>query len=90
MPNPLCHFELMASDPNRAKAFYGAIFDWKFDDSSMPGYTLIHTGAEPGGGFRQRDCGGAAIRPRRRNLTRAKKEAVDLAMHTSTFLSRGL
>ena len=25
-------------------------FDWQFDDSSMPGYTLINAGAEPGGG----------------------------------------
>lgn len=50
MPNPLCHFELMTADPEKCKAFYGAVFDWQFDDSSMPGYTLIQTGTEPTGG----------------------------------------
>ena len=49
MPNPLCHFELMSSDPARCKAFYGAVFDWQFDDKSMPGYTLIDSGIEPTG-----------------------------------------
>ena len=50
MPNPLCHFELMTDDPERCKAFYGAVFDWEFDDASMPGYTLVNAGAEPSGG----------------------------------------
>jgi len=54
MPNPLCHFELMTSDPDKCKAFYGAVFDWRFDDASMPGYTLIHTGADPAGGVFQK------------------------------------
>ena len=51
MPNPVCHFEFMTADPNRCKAFYGKVFDWKFDDKSMPGYTLIDAGAEPSGGL---------------------------------------
>ena len=50
MPNPLCHFELMTNDLQKCKAFYGQVFDWQFDDSSMPGYTLINAGAEPSGG----------------------------------------
>lgn len=50
MPNPLCHFELMTNDPEKCKAFYGKVFDWAFDESSMPGYTLIDAGAEPSGG----------------------------------------
>ncbi len=49
MANPLCHFELMTSDPEEAKAFYGRVFDWKFDDQEMPGYTLVNTGQEPSG-----------------------------------------
>ena len=49
MPNPLNHFELMTADPVKCKAFYGAVFDWQFDDESMPGYTLINAGAEPTG-----------------------------------------
>lgn len=51
MPNALCHFELMTNDPNRAKNFYERVFNWKFDEKSMPGYTLINTGAEPSGGM---------------------------------------
>ena len=50
MSNPLCHFELMTDDVARCKAFYGAVFDWKFDDEAMPGYTIVHTGQDPGGG----------------------------------------
>lgn len=51
MPNPLCHFELMTNDPQKCKEFYGTVFDWKFDDASMAGYTLINAGAEPTGGL---------------------------------------
>ena len=51
MPSPLCHFEIMTADPERAKEFYGKVFGWEFDDQSMPGYTLISTGAEPTGGM---------------------------------------
>lgn len=50
MPNPLCHFEFMTNDSDKCKAFYGAVFDWTFDDQSMPGYSLINAGAEPNGG----------------------------------------
>lgn len=54
MPNPLCHFELMSSDPEKCKAFYGAVFDWQFDDQSMPGYTLVNAGTEPTGAVFQK------------------------------------
>lgn len=50
MANPLCHFEFMTNDPAKCKAFYGKLFDWRFDDQTMPGYTLVNTGAEPTGG----------------------------------------
>ncbi len=51
MPNPLCHFELMTNDPEKCKEFYGNLFAWKFDDDSMPGYTLVDAGAVPSGGI---------------------------------------
>ena len=54
MGAPLCHFEFMTDNPERCKAFYGKVFDWTFDDASMPGYTLIKTGKEPEGGLMQR------------------------------------
>jgi len=51
MPNPICHFELLVPDPEKAKSFYGEVFDWEFE--SMPGsdYQLIQTGAPPCGGL---------------------------------------
>lgn len=49
MANPLCHFELMSSDPSKCKAFYRSIFSWEFDEESMPGYSVINAGTEPTG-----------------------------------------
>lgn len=52
MPNPFCHMDLATPDAEGARAFYAALFDWKF--STVPGpvpYTLIDTGREPGGGL---------------------------------------
>jgi predicted enzyme related to lactoylglutathione lyase len=58
MAHPLCHFEFMTDDPKKTQAFYQKVFGWEFDDSSMPNYTLIKTGKEPGGGLMKRppDC----------------------------------
>lgn len=52
MGNPFWHIELMTSDVEKAKAFYGQLFDWKLqaDEGPMP-YTLIDTGTPPGGGL---------------------------------------
>ena len=63
MANPLCHFEFMTGDPQKCQAFYGAVFDWSFDNESMPGYTLIQTGTEPPGGIMQKpaDASGAFL-----------------------------
>ena len=54
MGRPLCHFEFMSNDPDKCKQFYGDVLDWEFDDQAMPGYTLINTGGEPGGGLMKR------------------------------------
>ena len=51
MGNPLCHFELMSSDLEKARQFYGEVFDWTFDDQGMPGYVMIGTGKSPDGGI---------------------------------------
>jgi len=51
MGNPIVHWELMVTDLDKGKAFYSAVFDWKFDESTYPGYTLIDTGSQPGGGM---------------------------------------
>ena len=49
MANPIGHFEFMVNDTDKAKAFYGKIFDWKFED--VPNYTMIDTGDGPKGGM---------------------------------------
>ena len=54
MPAPLCHFEFMTADPEACRKFYASALGWEFDNSSMPEYTLINTGSEPGGGIMKR------------------------------------
>jgi len=49
MPSPLCHFELMTNDLETCREFYGSVFDWSFDNATIPGYTLINAGSEPTG-----------------------------------------
>ena len=55
-PNPVTWFEIHSADPDRAKAFYGSVFGWTFDDS-MPGYSTIQLGDGPsiGGGIAHND-----------------------------------
>jgi predicted enzyme related to lactoylglutathione lyase len=54
MGNPIIHWELIVGDMQRAKAFYTQVFDWTIDDSGMPGYGMISTGSDPGGGMMAR------------------------------------
>jgi uncharacterized protein len=58
MPNPFCHVELNTTDVEKAKEFYGKLFDWKLDD--MPGdYTMIGVGEGTGGGMMKNPIPGA-------------------------------
>lgn len=52
-PNPVTWFEVHTADPERAKAFYASVFGWTYDDSSVPGYSMIQMGdgAPIGGGI---------------------------------------
>ena len=53
--NPLCHFEFMASDREKAKKFYGSVFDWEFQSWDGPmQYELIRTGTAPEGGLMEK------------------------------------
>jgi uncharacterized protein len=49
----MVHWELMVNDVERAKAFYGRVFGWRFS-SYGPEYTMIETGGAPGGGMMPR------------------------------------
>ena len=61
MPNPFVHVELSTTDVNKAKDFYGKLFDWKLEDMPMPGmtYTMIGVGEGTGGGMMQQMVPGA-------------------------------
>lgn len=56
MSNPLIHWELLVADVEKTKAFYNRVFGWSFT-AAGPDYTLIQTGAEPGGGLMKRPPG---------------------------------
>jgi uncharacterized protein len=45
--------ELMTSDPEAAKRFYGEVFGWEMEDMSMPEmvYTVVKAGGESVGGI---------------------------------------
>ncbi len=62
MANPFVHIELNTTDVNKAKGFYGKLFDWKLEDVPMPegNYTLIGVGeGKTGGGIMQHPMPGA-------------------------------
>jgi predicted enzyme related to lactoylglutathione lyase len=44
MPNNLASFAIHVDDVDRARAFYEAVFEWKFEPWGPPGFYLIHTG----------------------------------------------
>jgi uncharacterized protein len=61
MANPFVHVELNTSDVAKAKAFYGALFDWKMEDISMESgtYTMVRVGDGTGGGMMKHPMPGA-------------------------------
>jgi uncharacterized protein len=62
MANPFVHVELNTTDVDKAKAFYGQLFDWKLEDVPMgPGgaYTVINVGQGTGGGMMKHPMPGA-------------------------------
>jgi predicted enzyme related to lactoylglutathione lyase len=62
MGNPFVHVELATTDLDKAKSFYGQMFDWKLEDMPMgPGmtYTMIKVGEGAGGGMMKHPMRGA-------------------------------
>ena len=65
MANPFVHVELNTTDPAKAKAFYGSLFNWKMEDVPMgPGatYTMVQPGEGTGGGIMKHPVPGARQR----------------------------
>jgi predicted enzyme related to lactoylglutathione lyase len=62
MGNPFVHVELNTTDPQKAKSFYGSLFDWTLEDVDMGGgmiYTMIKVGDGTGGGLMKHPMPGA-------------------------------
>jgi predicted enzyme related to lactoylglutathione lyase len=62
MANPFVHVELNTTDVNKAKAFYGKLFDWQLEDMPMgdgAAYTMIKVGNGTGGGLMKHPVPGA-------------------------------
>jgi predicted enzyme related to lactoylglutathione lyase len=51
MANNLASFALHVDDIDRARAFYEAVFGWRFEPWGPPGFFLIHTGDEASPGI---------------------------------------
>jgi len=60
MSNAFVHVELNTTDVDKAKAFYGGLFDWTLQDipGDMP-YTMIGVGTGTGGGMMKHPVPGA-------------------------------
>ena len=62
MTNPFVHVELNTTDIHKAQSFYGKLFDWKTEETPMPGgdeYTMIDVGEGTGGGMLAQKVPGA-------------------------------
>jgi predicted enzyme related to lactoylglutathione lyase len=51
MPAKLASFAIHVDDVDRARAFYEAVFGWRFERWGPPGFYLIHTGDEASPGI---------------------------------------
>ena len=61
MANPFVYCELYTSDLDKAKKFYGSLFNWKMNDMTMPmgNYTMLDVGEGTGGGMMKNPMPGA-------------------------------
>jgi predicted enzyme related to lactoylglutathione lyase len=68
MPNHIRHFAVHADDVDRARAFYEAVFGWRFEPWGPPNFYLIRTGPAEDHGLqgalqeRQQPLTGAGMR----------------------------
>jgi predicted enzyme related to lactoylglutathione lyase len=53
MANSVVHFEIFASDVERARKFYERVFDWRFEVAGPPDFYLISTGNDKDPGLTQ-------------------------------------
>ena len=65
MANAFVHVELNTTDTDKAKAFYGKLFEWTLEDIPMGegAYTMIKAGKGTGGGIMKQLIPGAPAAP---------------------------
>ncbi len=83
MANSFVHVELNTTDVDKAKAFYGKLFEWTLEDIPGGGYTLIKTGKGTGGGIMKHPVPGAP------SAWLAYVEVADIAAATQKAKSLG-
>src|SRR6266481_5063510 len=83
MPNPFVHVELNTTDVDKAKAFYGKLFEWTLEDIPGGDYTLIKVGKGTGGGMMKHPVPGAP------SMWLAYVEVFDIAATTEKAKSLG-
>ena len=51
MPNPVVHFEVQSTDPEKSRAFFADVFGWQIDVVDMPSmeYGIVDTKTAPNG-----------------------------------------
>ena len=48
MSNPVTHWQILTSDPQKLEQFYGSLFGWTFTHDKQVGYWRVHTGSAEG------------------------------------------
>ncbi|HUQ38563.1 MAG TPA: VOC family protein [Acidimicrobiales bacterium] len=79
-PRPVVHFELRARDPERQRAFYAALFNWRIEDGGLMSFDAGLGGPEPGpaGHISASDSPGMTLYIQVRVLQESLDRAVEL------------
>jgi hypothetical protein len=77
---PVVHWEIEARDPDRMRAFYGALFNWQIGDGPIMPIESGIGGPEPGpaGHIRQGERSGVTLYVQVRELAASLAKASDL------------
>ena len=77
---PVVHWELRARDPERQRAFYAALFNWRIEEGGIMQVDAGLGGPEPGpnGHIRRSDEPGVTLYVQVRDLAETLAKAVEL------------
>jgi uncharacterized protein len=97
MANNVAFFAIHCDDVERARRFYGDVFDWKFDAWGPPGFYLVHTGTDDDPGIAgaiqerhdHRDGGAPSAAPGRMQGFECTISVADLAATKRRLIEAG-